>query len=59
MESATSASRRRERVALLTDRAHVGAALVRASQWIKNAQDLSAARYRAIVLYGAPPSDSR
>jgi len=35
MESATSASRRRERVALLTDRAHVGAALARASQWIK------------------------
>ena len=34
MESATAASRRRQRVAL-TDRARVGAALVRASQWIK------------------------
>jgi hypothetical protein len=32
MESATSASRRRERVALLTDRAHVGPALARASK---------------------------
>jgi hypothetical protein len=44
MESATSASRRRERVALLTDRAHVGAALARASQWIKrrNASAFSA-----------------
>ena len=35
VESATAASRRQERVALLTDRAHVGAALARASQWIK------------------------
>ena len=33
--SATAASRRRQRVTLLTDRAQVGAALARASQWIK------------------------
>jgi hypothetical protein len=32
---ATAASRRRQRVTLLTDRAQVGAALARASQWIK------------------------
>jgi hypothetical protein len=44
MESATSASRRRERVALLTDRAHVGAALARASQWIKTPRDLRGRR---------------
>ena len=42
MESATAASRRRQRVTLLTDRAQVGAALARASQWIKrrNATEL-------------------
>jgi hypothetical protein len=34
-EVATAASRRRQRVTLLTDRAQVGAALARASQWIK------------------------
>ena len=35
LKSATAASRRRQLVALLTDRAQVGAVLARTSQWIK------------------------